>query len=55
MFELFNDTLKYGFNVKVEVKFKVKYEKSEKKANFIIIFCYCTKVYLNGKKCYIAK
>ena len=28
---------------------------SEKMANFIIIFCYCTKVYLNGKKCYITK
>ena len=28
---------------------------SEKMANFIIIFCYCTIVYLNGKKCYITK
>ena len=48
MFELFNDTFKYGLNVKVKVKF-------EKMANFTIIFCYCTKVYLNGKKCYITK
>ena len=31
MFELFNDTFKYGFNVKVKVKFKVKYEKKAKK------------------------
>ena len=30
MFELFNDTFKYGFNVKVKVKFKVKYEKIAK-------------------------
>ena len=30
MFELFNDTFKYGFNVKVKVKFKVKYEKAKK-------------------------
>ena len=28
---------------------------SEKRANFIIIFFYGTKVYLNGKKCYITK
>ena len=27
MFELFNDTFKYVLNVKVKVKFKVKYEK----------------------------
>ena len=28
---------------------------SEKMAYFIIIFCYCTKVYLNGKKSYLTK
>ena len=31
MFEPFQDTFKYGFNGKVKVKFKVKYEKSAKK------------------------
>ena len=55
MSELFNDTFKYGFNFKVKVKFKVNYKNSEKRANFIIIVCYCSKVYLNGKKCYITK
>ena len=34
MFELFNDTFKYGFNVKVKVKFKVKSKKSEKNGQF---------------------
>ena len=47
MFELFNDTFKYGF--KVKVKFKVKYEKSEKSAHFKTFFCYCIKVHLYGK------
>ena len=32
MFEFFNDTFKYSLNLKVKVKFKVKYEKIVKKA-----------------------
>ena len=31
MFKQFNDIVKYGFNYKVKVKFKVKYENIEKK------------------------
>ena len=53
MFELFNDTFKYCLNFKVKVKFKANTKHSVKTANFITIFCYCIKVYLNGKKCYI--
>ena len=30
MFELFNDTFKYGLNVKVKVKLKVKYKIAKK-------------------------
>ena len=55
MFEILNDTFKYGLNFKVKVKFKVKYENSEKSAYFIIFFCYCIKVNLNGKTFFKAK
>ena len=40
MFELFNDTFKYGVNFKVKVKFKVKYEKKRKKGyihNYLLL------------------
>ena len=40
MLELFNDTFKYGFNFKVNVKFKVKYQKIVKKClfrNFLLL------------------
>ena len=49
MFGLFNDTVKYGFNFKVKVKFKVNTKNSEKSAYCIAFFCYCIKFNLNGK------
>ena len=45
MFKQFNDIVKYGFNYKVKVKFKVKYENIEKSAMCTIMFCYRSKVY----------
>ena len=41
MFELFQDTFKCGFNGKVKVKFKVKYEKKGKKGKlpyYLLLF-----------------
>ena len=37
MFELFRDTFKCGFNGKVKVKFKVKYEKKCKKRQIALL------------------
>ena len=39
MFKHFNATDKYGFNYKVKVKFKVKYEKYRTNAMRTINFC----------------
>ena len=55
MYELFNDTFKYGFNFKVKVKFKVKYKKIVKKGKFHKCLLLLVKVYLNGKKSFIAQ
>ena len=43
MFELFPDTFTYGYNIKVNVKFKVKYKKIVKNANWTFLFGFVTK------------
>ena len=54
MFELFHNTFTYGYNFKVNVKFKVKY-KEMKKGLLEISFWFCNTVHLKEKKYYIAK